>query len=152
MKYITKEKFIEMMRTHKGAQPVSLVTTSKVKDIEGREYVKFSTPAGFIGFDYENSVNNAQEKQGEDRDFVAQPRKWGKHINAVLIEHNGKYYVQLKAQKTKAKPFYFREGHFYATIVQKDKPRPDHGVIVRDYSVDGIRQMKYRGETYRIVG
>lgn len=151
MKIITAGEFVEMLRNHKGATPIGMITVTQVKDVVGKVYHKFSTPCGFMGFDYQNSVNNAQEKQGEERDFVAQPRKWGKHVNACLIEHNGKFYLQLKAQKSRIKPFYMSNGQIFARIEQKKRSNPDHGVIVRDYSIDTIKQITYKGETYRIV-
>ena len=48
-----------------------------------------------VGTSYENAVNNRCEKLGQERDFKAEPLKWGHwYIVNKVIAHNGNYYLR----------------------------------------------------------
>ena len=48
-----------------------------------------------FGYNYQNSVNNRLEKQGDEREFVADSLPWGKWIVVnKIIEHNGELYAR----------------------------------------------------------
>lgn len=79
-----------------GSQPSSVqyITTPELTP-EGYEkfgtVTKIANVGVMLGYCYENSVNNAQEKLGLERDFVSQAL-WngaGKRINAVMSEYVG---------------------------------------------------------------
>lgn len=46
-------------------------------------------------YTYENAVNNRLEKQGDERNFVAQSLKWGRwFVHNLFIEHKGEVYLR----------------------------------------------------------
>ena len=62
---------------------------------------KFTTARCALKVIYENAVNNAQERAGEDRDFEAKELPWGEWItfengkrSKILIKHKGAFYIR----------------------------------------------------------
>lgn len=51
--------------------------------------------------DYETAVNNAQERDGQERTFQVSERKWGRHWQGseIVIEHKGRLYMQIRTTK-----------------------------------------------------
>jgi hypothetical protein len=68
-----------------------------------------------LNYDYRNAVNNRLEKQGDEREFVAQSLPWGQWVEGQvnkLIEHKGdelylRIYIMKNAKSEKA---YFVNG------------------------------------------
>ena len=56
-----------------------------------------------FGYNYQNAVNNRAEKNGENRDFVADTLPWGSWlVPNKFISHNGDIYVRFYGMKNAA--------------------------------------------------
>jgi hypothetical protein len=168
---ITVAQLVEMLKTWNfGAQPVSIqyVTSPKLTK-EGKvafgAVTKIANIGAMVGYKYENSVNNQREREGEMKDFMAQPlwKGKGKRISTALSTHvdKGTFYLTYKKQQT------FRSFHFDtalnfipAAMLKPFFPAYDAGksqgvdkpVYHREISVTNVRKLKVRGTTYSIVG
>jgi hypothetical protein len=169
---ITKTQLIEMLLTWSwGAQPASIqyVTEPKLTK-EGKNMfgnvTKIANVGGMIGYSYENSVNNAREKEEMERNFMAQ-QLWngkGKRLSLALSTHieKGTFYMTYKAQQT-FKSFHFDSAlNFIPYAILKpffpeSKPKnqgvsEENQVHHREISIDNIKRFKVRKVTYVVVG
>ena len=157
---ITETALVEMLRANKGATAVTIVA----KTSQSVTVFKVSRVNGMIGFRYDNAVNRQLAREGQQADFVAKPRKWGRHIEGTpLVEHKGNSYVELKVEKSLG----YRFEHFNGTpftdaetaawlASHPIKSRPttqgtEKEIILRDYKVDSIISITYRGVCYLIA-
>jgi hypothetical protein len=166
MKNTKRENLLNILSTVKGTSAVSFNTTTSVKmnktnnPYHGR-VTKVSKVNGIVGFNYKNSCNNQLEREGKEKNFKPQSRKWGKHDEKIpcVINHtnkNGEFkqYVNLKVQSTSDKPKYFLDDEPINKEVIKDflpqskKPNTqkniDDEIVVRDYDVDSIDGMSIK--------
>jgi hypothetical protein len=169
-KNITKAELIEMLRNWNfGAQPVSIqyVTEPKLTK-EGKakfgDVVKIANVGGMVGYVYENSVNNQLEREGKEREFMAQPlwKGAGKRISTALSTHvsKGTFYLTYKAQQT------FRALHFDSAlnlipnaIIKQYFPVSDPAkyqgtetaVYHREISIDNVKRLKFKQTTYVVI-
>lgn len=123
---------------------------------------KVSRVNGIIGFRYTNSVNNQREREGLEKDFVAQPRKWGIHMYdgpnmTPLVFHKGKTYLEVKVQRVldtryewqnRVIPAEELEGYLPAKR-ESSRQGVENLVILRDYDVNNIEEITMQGQTYR---
>lgn len=140
-----------------GAFPVTIVTKTKPKVKANCPYniTKLSTVNGMAGFIYENSVNKQRIKEDKDPDFKAEPRRWGIRIpKTPLVEHKGSFYLELKVQHSDSEYFDGKkkisreEITPYLTSSSTDKQQLDKPVILRDYSLENIKELHMNGQTY----
>lgn len=168
---ITKREFIEMLKNwNHGAQPVSLQYVTEPKlTAEGKrkfgDVTKIANVGGMVGYVYENSVNNQLEREGKEREFMAQPlwKGAGKRISNALSMHvsKGSFYLTYKAQQT------FRSFHFDSVLniipndlIKQYFPASDiakyqgteKAVYHREISIDNVKRLKFKGCTYIIEG
>lgn len=172
VKKITKEQFIEMLKNWKyGAQPVSVqyVTSPKLNKLGKSKFgnvIKIANVGGMIGYVYENSVNNQKEREGKERDFLAQSlwKGKGKRLSTALSMHieKGKYYLTFKHQQT-FKSFFFDsqlnmvninelKSCFYDNTPKNQGVDEGNEIHHREILIDNIRKIKFRKTTYEIVG
>lgn len=74
-----------MLYNVRGAKAVTIVARTKPKLSGGKKcpyagVEKISTVNGMINFNYENSVNNQREREGNEEVFESAPRQWGKRL------------------------------------------------------------------------
>jgi hypothetical protein len=168
MKQITKQEMVELVSANKGAEPVSIDIMSDItKTLKktGNPFLsaivtKSTTLSGFIGFDYENSVNRQLGREGKEQEFESHPRSWGTLINPYFVEHKGSYYLQMKVEAS-SMPVYRVDRvevpveKVEAWLPKKSEPKTqselDKKVILRDVKVDNILALRYNGESYLIV-
>ena len=91
-----------MLSNIKGATIMTITTLTAVKmnkrgnPLANENVTKLAIRNCQFGYSYANAVNNRIEKQsGEESNFVAEPRKWGKWVEGMenkAAEHNGNYY------------------------------------------------------------
>jgi len=168
---ITVAQLKEMlMNWNFGAQPVSIQYVTEPKlTAEGKrkfgDVTKIANVGGMVGYVYENSVNNQLEREGKEREFLAQPlwKGAGKRINTALSMHvaKGTFYLTYKAQKT------FRSFHFDSVLnmipndlIKQYFPASDpskyqgteKAVYHREISLDNVKRLKFKGCTYVIEG
>jgi hypothetical protein len=56
-----------------------------------------------VGTDFQNGVNNRRGKEGEEKDFEAQPHAWANHTDKPIISTNkagDQYYANLRVLET----------------------------------------------------
>ena len=168
-KKITKEQLIEMLLNWKhGAQPASLQYVTKPKlNKEGKvkfgDVTKIANIGIMLGYNYQNSVNNQREREGELKNFMAQSL-WsgrGKRLSTALATHIEKetYYMSYKSQQT------FKSYHFDTALnfipVAMLKPffpksnfnsqGTEKAIYHREIGIDNIRRLKFKKTTYEII-
>ena len=160
---------VAMMLRNKGATAVTIVARTELAMRKtGNPYVgqifKVSRVNGMIGFRYENAVNNQLGREGEAKDFIAKPRSWGVHIDGTpLIEHKGNYYLEMKVEKSLDHRYEDASGNelddvtldlVRAFMPVKNKPvsqGTEKEIICRDYKVEKILSITYRGTCYLVT-
>lgn len=159
---MTRSCFVEYLSKCKGAFPAGMLTVTEPKARKtGNPYpgAKRETRRNvFLGGSYESIVNNAQEKAGDSRDFVAQPLPWGESINAFLIGNKGKLYLRYFPIKSGCKG-QDRWTHNGAEIcveavqpfLYTSAPSNDAGVEWRTVSLDNVQEISLNGETVKLV-
>lgn len=170
---ISRQQLIEMLKNWNfGAQPVSVqyetepdMNTSNKKLFPNLK--KIANVGGFVGYVYENSVNNQLEREQKERDFIARPL-WngkGKRISTALSTHVEKntYYLTFKHQQTFRSIFIdLKNLTVYSYNQIKDYLKPysppknqgvEQGKEIqhREISIDNIRRLKFKKTTYEII-
>lgn len=129
----------------------------------GGELLKLSRFQGKMGngVNYATTVNHRLKKEGKTPDFIAQPRKWGERIKGTpFVSHKGKLYVEIQPFRSLSTA-YIVNGEVprivrkediaqYLTPVrpsklQADAGLTDHQVIVRDFRIDRLREIRAMG-------
>jgi hypothetical protein len=166
MTKITPENLVKLIEeTVSGTTTVSLdiVTDPRMKKTANpylgtMKYVKLN---GMLGFDYSNSVNNQQEREGQDKDFTPHERKWGTlRDNRLFVDHKEKVYLQVKVQSA-SDPIYMLNG----SVIDKDKVKPflpkrsapktqdqiEKKIILRDIEMSNIKAIRMNGKSYVVM-
>lgn len=174
MKTINKDKLIELFRNLKGSTFIGFSSITNVNALKKNKINSLPNPYGEIfklskvsacaNFDFAHSVNLQREREGNQEAFVAKPRTWGRLVSPSLVEHKGKYYLQVKVEKTR-KPIYLirdvktnafkyvKKNEIAAYLPEKNESSRqdvDKQVIIRDYSIDNIHSIVLNKETYKI--
>lgn len=127
--------------------------------------------------DYETAVNNAKERDEQERTFEVQERKWGTHWNGspLIIVHKGRLYLQVRLTKNTVSEATFKDslGNEYAYedieryLLSADRRETKHkskvataerqglevedSVQIRDIPIDTIVELAYMGERYAVM-
>jgi hypothetical protein len=114
-----------------------------------------------LNCNYQNSVNNRREKEGQERDFISKENWFEKQFdgfNGSIVKHKkvDKFYLMFICKDTKLVNYYV-DGNI-ATVEQMDiiknfKPKQskplnqgiEDNVIVRTISLDNIIELKTNG-------
>lgn len=143
---ITSKEMLERLSHLKAATPATIVTETKPAVKAGApEIIKRSEVNGILQANYEDSVNRAREKRGEDADFAAGKLPWGvRFLDSCIFVHKPKgagefrAYLRIQIQSTK-KPQYFLNGTQIPTEVALPYLRPRVGkkeeVVIRQYQI-----------------
>ena len=175
MKKLTHGQLVALVQATIGALPVGILATTVPKvRITGNPFSliqKTSRAVGFVGANYERSVNNEALRQGGQAEFEAAPLPWGKWLikNKVIV-HNGRYYLRTQAtpgqrRKQPARVLGYRADGSpveYAKVApflpkrqesakQQDETGIDKTVWVSTYAFDSIEKIRINGETYQLV-
>jgi len=99
MTTITRQEFYELLSGMDAGTPVGIVTLTEPRMRKtGNPYVgncqRLAKRNGFIGCEYESCANNAMERAGLPRDFVAGPLPWGERDGRYFIQHKGNKYLR----------------------------------------------------------
>lgn len=163
--FLTPEQFVKAIMEQKGATAVSFqsVTDARLKKTGNPlnlPVLKVSEVNGMIGYNYENSVNNQKEREGQERDFDAAPRQWGNRIHPCVVEHKGEFYITVKVERTLAAPRYIDDLGTELDAVEVKPFLPSKGasrqgvdkeVIHREYKVTSIRNIRWNGKRVEII-
>lgn len=120
---------------------------------------KKSVVNGLANFIYENSVNRQRKREGLEPDFEAEPRRWGTRLRGTpLVEHNGRYYLELKVEKTQNPTYWFdgkeikkEELEAFMSEHSEGNQGVEKPVVLRDYKLENIRKVRMDGQEYEIV-
>lgn len=128
---------------------------------------KLSTVQAMIGIRWENSVQNRQEKEGEERTFVAKERRFGTHLSPALIEYEGRLYMGAQVLRA-GRPIYLARANPTAVLAQIAKERIAHflppsrdeaeserqgverPVVYRQWLLENVTSLTLKGIRYRI--
>ena len=147
---------LSLFENLKGLSFIGLTTETEVKlkggnsnPFKGR-VIKRSRIGGFIyNTDKTNAYVNKVRK--EIPDFEPKARKWGSRINnSPVIMHNGAQYLEIIIQSAKAE--YLLDGELVEReSIQGIESRNDgpHSVIIRDYSAESIKEIRFKGVEYK---
>lgn len=114
-----------------------------------------------INWKYANAVNNQRAREGNDEYFKPEPRKWGKRIEGTAwVEHKGRMYLEVKVQRSLGHKYFDNAGQeipreqvepWLPKRKEGTRQEVDRPVILRDYALDSITQIKVSGEIYSLV-
>lgn len=129
--------------------------------------IKRTTARCMLKAIYENSVNNAMVRNGDqeqgERNFTAQKMTWGEWVeidgqkSKILITHKGKFYIRTTFNNPNEIPevTYLHNDE----EISKDVLRPwlpshsesKSGVEVRSYGLSSMKEVRLNGMIYKIV-
>jgi hypothetical protein len=175
MPTMTKADLVDTLKTRKGAFFATIVAETdphmKKTDNPFLGAMKISRVNGLFNWIYENAVNRqrCRENQplddaGEVEHFTALPRKWGVRIKredgtvTPLVEHKGAYYLEMKVELSLGYEYRKDGATLDPKAVEAFLPKKKEGerqevanpVILRDYSIESIRQITLGGVVYEI--
>lgn len=137
----------------RGCKPVTIVAVTAPKLKKGcplNNVVKISVVNGMTGGKYANAVNNAQERGGEERDFIPSPRKWGNRIEGTpLVEHKGKHYLELHVLRSLGTMYHVDGKEVTEEVRPYLQDSPSTPVVWRDYALENIKEVRMDGKVIR---
>lgn len=165
---ITKQQLFSLLNEIDGAKPtfVTLMadTDARLKKTNN-PYIgtrKVSKIRGLLNFNYTNSVNNQREREGNEKEFVAQERKYGIKFddkNGCLLHGANDIKLIVKVDST-LKPRYFHNGK----LISKELIKPflpstntapqqelEKEIIYRNYDLSNIKKISFNKMIYKIV-
>lgn len=164
---ISKPSLENILQGVQGCQPVSIdIVTDPRMTKTNNPYLgtmKHNTINGLIGFNYTNSVNNQLAREGQDKDFEAQPRKWGVRKGKLVYhtkDNEEKIYIEVKVQSSGEPVFMFNDNEISKSLIEHYLPKHkkpatqegiDKEIIVRDVSFDSIKAIRVDGKEYEIA-
>ncbi len=122
--------------------------------------VKVSEVNGVINWVYENSVNTRRMREDLTPDFQAFPRTWGQRLQgSPLVEHKGNYYLELKVEKPLGYHYETLDGQIlnkedvnaFLPLPSRSRQGLARPVILRDYGIENIRRIRFRGHDYVVA-
>ncbi len=174
MLQMKRSDFVELVKNLKGALIVSLIAKtvpamrktgnpffSKQGKVWHPRCHKIAYINAIINWKYANAVNNQRAREGNEDYFEPEPRKWGKRIKGTAwVEHKGRMYLEVKVQRSLGHKYFDNAGQ----EIPREQVEPwlpkrkegarqevDRPVILRDYALDSITQIKVNGEIYSLV-
>lgn len=169
MEKLTVSQLLDILSLKRGAFFASIVTTTEPKMRKtGNPYhggiKKVSRSHVQLNSLYENAVNNQRKREGVEEAFEAEPRKWGERIYredgtvTTFVKHNGKLYIEARVLKSLETDYLFEGVSIPSELVkpylysggESSRQGVEKQVILRDYSVENIKQITFDGKTYGI--
>lgn len=138
----------------------------KLARVRGMIGVRVHRPTGPRGqpflTDYARAVNRQREREGHPEIFFAQPRAWGERIPGTpLVEYRDRLYLTVRRQQVLQVEYLhaMTNDPIPAADVEPHLKRRGEGrrqgvqnpVVVRDYALDSIRQLRLEGEIYDVI-
>ena len=164
MKAITKKELLALVQSVRGATFATIVTRTDARlKKTGNPFGPVSKVARVnvtLGFQYEAAVNRQRDREGSVSDFEAAPRQWGERIGPMLIEHKGKIYLETKVERSLGHEYRDSQDRILpdadvAPFLPARKPsarqETEKEILVRDYALDSIAGITFRGEDYVVL-
>jgi hypothetical protein len=151
----------------RGAQFITVYSRTRpelVKEAPFHDLVKYGRTNGIVNFHYGEAVKRQQVREGQEPDFVPQPRKWGTRLGkSPFVSHvkDGvpKLYLEVKVEKSLGHQY---RDHNDMTVVDEkvadlwlkpDRPSgqpTEKQIILRDYDMDNVLAISFGGRSYFI--
>lgn len=161
---ISQADMVQKLKTVKGATMISLIaeTIPKLKKTGNNlgEVKKVAYVNGVLNYNYEGSVNRQRKREGKTDDFKAEKRTWGERDGA-LVERTTKagtdHYLQFKLERVIDTKYVGAGGGILSDAVvgaflmgkkKSDSQKVDKDIIMLNYKLTNIKQIKMNGETY----
>lgn len=173
MRYVTKQELRAEIQKIIGARFTNFMAETEVRmNKTGNPYIgatKIAHVLGNLGCNYENVVNNKQERNGQERDFIAQPPKGKVHTDNKHFLTDTKtgtktylvvYPVTKSQERQESQPtkYYFNGQEIEKSLLEPffvKQSESKTGIIYRTYNFDNILSMtlgeKDNKEEYRVV-
>lgn len=182
MKTITHSQLVSLISSTKGAFPLGILSETDARAKKtGNPYGeirKRSYAVGFVGADYQASVNREAGRQGGNAgEFKAKPRPWGEWLPGLeskVATHKGRFYLRTQSapgqrERQKAEILFYRgeNGQFlrhkdvapflpaksFSNRQASVGVGADTGeqVDVREYAFDSILRIRHKGETLKVI-
>lgn len=145
--------------------PVGLVTITtpamrkKNNPFFGR-VIKISHVTAWINFRYSKSVNRQRIREHKPADFRALERSWGERIQKTpLVEYGQQWYLDLKIERRLSQLRDVKTGQiidpkalapFVRPVPKNRRQHLNVEVILRDYRLDHIAEIRIDGQVWRI--
>lgn len=169
MPSITVTEFERRLHAISTCQPVGLTTVApptmrKRKNPFADLIVKVTEVNGFINWTYGKTVNRQRKREGRKEDFKARQRQWGIRIkHSPLVSHvpadgETRMYLEMKVERRKwrfihtADLIEIPEADLKPWLppIRKSRQDVDRDVILRDYRLDHIAEIRIGGETWSV--
>lgn len=129
--------------------------------------LKRSEVNGMLNWSYGNSVNNQRVREGQPlledgihiEHFEPLPRSWGERVpKTPFVRHKGQVYIEMKVQKS-LNWRYELDGEpidkelilpYVAKKKESARQRVDNPIILRDYKLENILEIRYNNEIYSL--
>lgn len=158
MKVVTQSEFKELLINLKGAPICEMVTLTDLSDYQFTDSPYLNKLKKVAKYTIQLGVDYKSEMLKTDPSWVAKESRWGYHVNNILIEYKGKFYISCRIQK---KHFdYLKVGRDKVTdeILKEIQPflkpfsNDDNNPIgYRRFKLDSIRQMTIHNVSYLII-
>lgn len=168
METISKDKLLELLTSLKTSTFATIITeTVPPMNKKNNPYfddrlLKYMEANVCINFIYKNSVNRQRDKEGVEIEFKPKERRWGTRISGTpLVQHGDSYYLECRFLKH-VNTFYLHKGNIideqlFVQWLKNGRSNAEHQglsyeneVIVRDFKIDSILEIKMLGKHYII--
>lgn len=172
---------LPVLQNLRGAKAVSFVAVTEPDMRAGNPFGgrlrKMSYVNGMLNTVYARSVQRQREREQQPLDangnveqFMAMPRKWGTRLQRAdgtilpLVEHKGKHYMEVQVGKSLRHVYMFDNGTpvgakgrklvraWLRKKVEGRRQMVDKPVILRDYSLENLRELTIDGQTIVVNG
>ena len=162
---LTLPQFVRRLNGIDQTQPVGMITVT-VPDMKKRHnpffgrVVKISHITAWINCRYARSVNLQRVREAQAANFRAAERAWGSKIDKrPLVEFDDQYYFEVKLQARKSQIRDEQSGQvippetikpFLAPLRKNTRQRLNREVILRDFRIDHVAELRINGEVWQI--
>lgn len=121
--------------------------------------IKITRVNGWINWRYARAVNRQRVREHKRADFKAVQRSWGERLEGTpLVEHADQLYLDIKVQQrhvvyrdleTKEEIPWLTIKPFIRPPQKSKRQKLNQDVILRDYHVENIAELRINGEVWR---
>jgi hypothetical protein len=162
---LTLPQFVRRLNGIDRLQPVGMITVTvpKMKKRSNPFFgrvLKISYITAFINCRYSRTVNLQRVREAQPANFRARERAWGSKLEKrPLVEHDDQYYFEVKLQARKSQLRLTETGEvippetikpFIAPLKKNPRQRLNREVILRDFRVDHVAELRINGEVWRV--
>ena len=166
-KEVTKDQLVKVLMGLTGSTFATITAETELKMNKKNnpyygEVTKVTEANVNINFNYTNAVNNARLKEGNEEEFVAQPRKWGQKVPGTpLVLHEGNYYLEARfLGYSKTNSVYYHNNKvvektllesFIPAVREAKNQDLENEVIVRSFKIQSIKEVLVNKTRYVVI-